>query len=137
MNPLRRLFAGNGQLPAGLRAELIGEGVLFLEEGLPGSITYRNYRRPRYRAGLGKRAIAGAIAVTPRRFVVWTVPGEMIDIADGHPLRAAISVRVEKPGQLCFSYRAEMLRPDRSGTVEVRLRTGQASQVDALLTIGA
>ena len=137
MNPLRRLFAGNGQLPAGLRAELMPEGVLFLEEGLPGSITYRNYRRPRYRVGLGKRAITGAIAVTPRRFVVWTVPGEMIDIAASHPLRGALTVRVEKPGQLCISYRAEMFRPDRSGTVEVRLRTGQAAQVSALLNPGA
>jgi hypothetical protein len=133
VNPFRQLFAGTGQLPAGLRSELMAEGVLFLAEGLPGSITYRNYRRPRYRVGVGKRAVTGTIAVTPRRFVVWTVPGEMIDIAAGHPLRAALTVAVNRPGQVCFSYRAEQFRQDRSGTVEVRLRTGQAAQVDALL----
>jgi hypothetical protein len=133
VNPFRRLFIRTGQLPAGLRAELMAEDPLFLEEGLPGSITFRNYRRPRYRVGVGKRAVTGTIVVTPRRFVVWTVPGEMIDIAAGHPLRAAITIAVEKPGQLCFRYRAEQFRPDRSGTVEVRLRTGQAAQVVALV----
>lgn len=56
MNPFRQLFIGTGQLPAGLRAEL-----------------------------------------------------------------------------MCFSYRAERFREDRSGAVEVRLRTTQAEQVSALL----
>ena len=67
MNPLRQLFVGTGQQPASRRPELMAEGVLFLEEGLRGSITYRNYRRPRFRAALGKRAVTGTIAVTPQR----------------------------------------------------------------------
>jgi hypothetical protein len=133
VNLFRALYVGAGQLPPGLRAELTAEGLLFLAEGLPGSITFRNYRRPRYRVGLGKRPVTGTIAVTPQRFVVWTVPGEMINLAFSHPLRAALTVAVDQPGQLCFSYRAEQFRADRSGTVEVRLRTDQADQAAALL----
>ncbi|MEP7022740.1 MAG: hypothetical protein ABJB47_02790 [Actinomycetota bacterium] len=38
-----------------------------------------------------------------------------------------------QPGQVCFSYDAGRFSADRSGTVEIRLRTPQAEQVTALL----
>jgi hypothetical protein len=43
VNPLRRALLGPGQLPVELRAALAAEKALVLEEGLTGSVTFRNY----------------------------------------------------------------------------------------------
>jgi hypothetical protein len=124
---------GSGRLPDDLRAALTAEGPLFLEEGLPGSITYRNYRAPGQRASLRKDATSGAIAVTPRRLVVWAGRGKNIDVPLDHPLRTAVQVTVAEPDRICFAYDASRFSTERSGTVEVRLRTRQAAQVASLL----
>ncbi|MEP7022739.1 MAG: hypothetical protein ABJB47_02785 [Actinomycetota bacterium] len=42
MNLFREVFLGAGQLPADLPASLTAEGIVLLEEGLHGSVTYRN-----------------------------------------------------------------------------------------------
>ena len=112
---------------------MTAEGPLFLEEGLPGSITYRNYRAPGQRSSLRKDATSGAIAVTPQRLVVWAGRGKNIDIPLDHPLRTAVQVTVDRPDRICFVYDASRFSTERSGTVEVRLRTTQAAQVANLL----
>ncbi len=133
MNPLRRRLVGAGRLSDDLRAALTSEGLLFLEEGLAGSITYRNYRAPGSRSSHRKEATSGAIAVTTQRLVIWAGGGKNIDIPLNHPLRAALKVSIEQPGRICFSYDAGRFRPDRSGTIEVRLRTPQPARVVDLL----
>jgi len=133
MNPLRRKLAGAGRLSDNLRAALTAEGLLLLEEGLAGSITYRSYRAPGSRSSLRKEATSGAIAVTTQRLVIWAGGGKSIDIPLHHPFRAALKVSIEQPGRICFSYDAGRFRPDRSGTVEVRLRTAQATRIADLL----
>ena len=70
VNPLRRVFTGSGRLPDDLRAALAAEGVVFLEEGLPGSVTYRNYRAPGQYSSWRKVPFTGAIAITGQRMVV-------------------------------------------------------------------
>lgn len=134
MNPLRKMMLRSGRLPDDLRAALAAEGPLVLEEELSGSITYRNYRAPGQYSSLRKQATSGAIAVTPQRLVVWAGRGKNIDVPLDHPLRAAINVTLDKPDRICFAYDAARFSPDRSGTVEVRLRTVQAPQVTDLLT---
>ena len=133
MNPLRKMMLGSGRISDDLRAALAAEGPLFMEEELTGSITYRNYRAPGQYSGLRKQATSGAIAVTPQRLVVWAGRGKNIDVPIDHPLRAAINVTLDKPDRICFAYDAGRFSADRSGTVEVRLRTVQAPQVADLL----
>lgn len=136
MNPLRKMIMmlGSGRISDDLRAALAAEGPLFMEEELSGSITYRNYRAPSQYSSLRKQATVGAIAVTPQRLVVWTGRDKNIDVPLDHRLRAAINITLDKPDRICFAYDAARFSPDRSGTVEVRLRTAQAPQVADLLT---
>src|SRR5215212_1970926 len=70
VNPLRRVFLGSGRLPDDLRRSLDAEGVLLLEEGLPGTVTYINYRAPHQYSSWRKVPFAGSIAITGRRLVV-------------------------------------------------------------------
>jgi hypothetical protein len=121
-----------GLVPKGARQSLEEEGVLFLEEELPGTISYLSYSRVA-REGPATYPAVGAIAVSRQRFVVWAGRYEYIDIATGHPIRDTVTVTVDEPGQVCFSYPADDYSPGRTGTVEVRLRTAQAAKIDLLL----
>lgn len=135
MNLIRTLLMGRwrpGQVPDGARRALDEEGVLFLAEDLPGSVRFLSYGRVG-RPGPNQREIMGAIVVSRQRFIVWAGRHEYIDVATGHPIRDTVTVTVDEPGQVCFSYPAEQFSPGHIGTIEVRLRTEQAAEVDRLL----
>ncbi len=124
---------GSGRVPDDVRAAATAEGLVFLAEGLPGSITYRDYRAPGQRTSLRKEATTGAILVTSQRLVVWAGRGKNIDVSFDHPLRAAIDVSVDRPDRICFAYDAGTFSAERSGKIEVRLRTAQAPQIAEIL----
>jgi hypothetical protein len=136
MNPLRRLFVGAGRFPDGLRAELAAEGPVVLEEGLSGSVTYRDYRAPGRRSSWRKEAASGAIAITRTRLVVRAGRMKHIDVPLNHPVRASIATGTDRPGRIWFAYDAGATDPNRAGRVEVRLRTAQATRILQLLTSG-
>ncbi|WP_354702012.1 hypothetical protein DSM112329_02358 [Paraconexibacter sp. AEG42_29] len=133
---LRRLLTGSGRLPDDLRTALEAEGIVLLLEELPGSTTYRNYRAPGKRSNWKKQGTSGAIAVTGRRVVAWTsFNGREVDVPRDGPLPDGLEV-VREDDAVCFTYDAAAFHADRSGTVEVRLRTDEAGQVVALATAG-
>jgi hypothetical protein len=134
VNPFLRLLLGSGRLPEQLRAELAAGDIVLLEEGLTGSVTYRGYRAPGERSSWRKEAAAGAIALTGDRLVVWAGRFRHIDVPLAHPVRATIEVRADRPDRVCFAYDAGATNPDRSGRVEVRLRTPRAEHIVRLLT---
>jgi hypothetical protein len=133
VNPLLRFLLGSGRLPDQLRAQLAGEDVVVLEEGLTGSVTYRRYRAPRQWSNWRKDAVSGAIVITGRRLLVWAGRFRHIDVPLNHPVRATIEITADRPDRVCFAYDAGTTNPDRSGSVEVRLRTPQATRIAHLL----
>jgi hypothetical protein len=128
MNPLRRLLFGTGRFPDGLRAELAAEGIVLLEEGLRGSITLRHYRAPGKRSSWQRSGLYGAIAVTGKRVVVW---GNRAKRADAPRDQPGMRASAEAPDRFLLTFDASQLGPDRSGTVEIRLRTPDAQRVAA------
>ncbi len=130
---LRRLLLGAGRLLAELRTALEVEDLVLLDEGLTGSVTYRNHRAPGRRSSWRKEAVSGAIVVTARRLVVWAGRGKHIDVPLAGGFLAAIDVSVEPPDHVCFAYDPARFNPTRAGTVEVRLRTAQAARLVELL----
>ena len=100
-----------------------------LEEELPGSVTYRNYRTPGRYSKLRKHGVMGSIALTDRRLLVWANHVKHVNVPHHDPLRAGIKVRVDQPDRICVSYDAGTGDPGMSGQVEVRLRTTRASTI--------
>lgn len=133
MGFIRRLLFGDGRFPGDVRAGLEAEGVLFLREGLGGSITYRHYRAPGSRSALRKIGIAGAVAVTRQRLVVWGARHRQIDIPLSDPRLAACEVSAERPDRVMFGLDAEAFSTERSGRIEVRLRGIDAERLVALV----
>jgi hypothetical protein len=137
VNPLRRLLIGSGRLPVQVRALLATEGVVLLDEGLSGSITYRHYHAPGTSFSFRKVAVSGAIVVTNDRLVVWAAKSRAIDVPLRDPIRAALTIipTGNPPDGLTFRYDAAAFSPDRKGTVEVHLRTSAAIAVLQLLDV--
>jgi hypothetical protein len=135
LRPLRRLFLGAGRLPEPLRAQLLADDVLVLEEGLFGSVTYHHFRAPGRRVSFAKQATSAAIAVTATRLVVLAGGMKHIDIPHRHPLRAMVDVQMETPGRVRFTYDAGATNTALSGRVEVRLHTGQAARITELCAL--
>jgi hypothetical protein len=133
MNALSRLLLGSGRFDDLLRAELTSTDLLVLDEGLTGSITYRDYRAPGRYSSWRKEAISGAIALSAQRLVVWAGRGKHIDIPLTGPYRDAVEVSLEPKDRICFTYQAGYFRRDRSGTVQVRLRTRHAARIAEIL----
>jgi hypothetical protein len=135
------MLAGAKGLPEPLRQELVAEQPRVLAEGLTGSVTVRGYRGPDLqRKGAGrsvssfaKWAVAGSVAVTPRRFVLWAGHHKHIDLPLDHPLMGRIEVGLDRPDRIRFGYDAGMVDQSRTGRVEVRLGTEQAPAILAAL----
>ena len=128
------MFLGSGRLPDDLRASLLAEGIVFLEEGLPGSVTYISYRAPGRHSTWRKVAFTGAVAITGQRFAVFASRGgKPIDVPLADPLRDAVKVSADGPDKVLFSVDPSAFDPQKSGTVEVRLRTERAAEVVGLL----
>ena len=134
MNPLRRLIVGSGLLPDDLRAALSAEGIVLIEEGLPGSVTYRNYRAPGRYSNWRKVAFSGAIAITTRRLVVAAARGgKQVDVPLVPDSRRAVQVSSDKPDTVLFTIDPHVFDPQKSGTIEIRLRTPRAAEIVARL----
>ena len=133
MNLLRRLLLGSDRFPADVRAQLQAEGPHVIEEGLGGSVTYRNYRAPGKRFSLRKVALAGAIAVTDRRLVIYARGRPWVDLPLDDPRLGTFTIGLDKPDRLRLAFEAGTFHADRSGTVELRLTTSQAGRVVELL----
>lgn len=119
-------------LPEKLRVTLLAEGVLLMDEGLPGSITYRRYRDGENSYRWRREQLVATVVVTGRRLVVWAVGMRQVDMPFDSPLLAALAVSVKRPDQLLIAYDAAAFSPDRAGRVELRVRTGRAAELAEL-----
>ncbi|MGH3393004.1 MAG: DUF1707 SHOCT-like domain-containing protein [Actinomadura sp.] len=116
-----------GRLPDRLRTELAADGLLILDEDLSGSITHRRYREPGKYVEYSRIPVVGTVAVTVGRLVVWAGGAKRVDVSFGQPLRAAVALSIDEPGQLLLKVDAQAANPDRSGFVEFRFRTPNAA----------
>ena len=133
VNLLRRLLLGAGQMPDTLKAALVADGLVLLEQALAGSVTYRHYRAPGQYSSYRKVAITGAIGISTRRLIVWGARIKQIDMPVSLIAGSGMTIAETQPGRVSFSYDAGRFSPDRSGSVEVRLHTAQAGRIVALL----
>src|SRR2546430_14379501 len=65
---LYRLF-GVGSVPRQLSATLQSEGIVLLDEGIAGSVTYLDFRAPGKRSNWRRQWFTGTIALTQVRLV--------------------------------------------------------------------
>ena|SRR5437763_1913572 len=123
---LYRLF-GVGRMPAQWRATIESEGVVLFDEGIGGSITYRDFSAPGRRSSWRKVAFSGSIALTKTRLLALQYANPAINVPLDDPRLKQMQFSVEGD-KLLVAFNANLFHNDWSGTIEYRFRTSQARE---------
>lgn len=135
---LARFRLGNGKLDPKLRAALESEGLVLLEEGLPGSVRYRHFKAPgRRHHGKVTRERLG-LAISEERFVLYCRSGstKLIDSPFSDPRLSALEVSLEANDTVSLRIDYDRARvPKVSGEVTIVVRTPNASTIVGQLRV--
>lgn len=127
-------FLGVGKIPGPMMSELKNEGIVLLDEGVKGSVTYRNFHRPGSSSSLRKQWYTASIALTKTRLLgLWyTNPTINVPLTDEriHKMQYTLEDNNEV---FCVAFDASLFHSDWSGTVEYRFRTPEAPRFLELL----
>jgi hypothetical protein len=127
-----RLF-GLGRFYEPLATALQREGVVLLEEGIPGSVTYVNFRAPGRFSGWKRQWYTASIALTATRLVATRYAATAIDVPVADDRFRGLNFSLERGDTLVISFDASLFHDDWSGSVTYRFRTPQASTFLELL----
>jgi hypothetical protein len=122
---LYRLF-GVGRMPQQWRSMIESEGVVLFDEGIGGSITYRDFSAPGRRSSWRKVAFSGSIALTKTRLLALQYANPTINVPLDDPRLQQMQFSVEAEDKLLVAFNANLFHNDWSGTIEYRFRTEQA-----------
>lgn len=123
---LHRWF-GFGRLPKAMVPILEREGIVLLEEGLSGSVTFRKFRAPGKRYGYRRNWFCGCIVITGIRVAAFAFGKPVINLPLEPARLESLSCSLEKDGKvLCVSFDASAFHDDATGRIECRFRTDLA-----------
>ena len=125
---LYRLF-GVGKIPAPFMSQLQSEGIVVMDEGVKGSVTYRNFRAPGKRFGLRRQWYTASIALTKVRLLALWSSNPIINVPLEDKRLRAMQFSLENGGALCVAFDASLFHADWSGTIEYRFRTLEAPRL--------
>lgn len=123
---LYRLF-GVGKIPAQWRATIESEGVILIDEGIGGTVTYRDFRSPGRRSSWRKVAFSGSIALTKTRLLALQYASPAINVPLDDDRLQQMQFSVEGEDKILIAFNANLFHDDWSGTIEYRFRTPQAA----------
>jgi hypothetical protein len=122
---LYRLF-GLGKIPEQFMSTLRSEGILAFDEGIKGSITFRDFRAPGKYSSWRRQWFTGGIVLTQVRLVSLISLSQAIDVPLADERIRSMQFSVEKPGTLLIAFDPGLFHPGWSGTMEYRFRTEEA-----------
>jgi hypothetical protein len=129
---LHRLF-GTGKVPRDVVSRLNREGVLLIDEGIGGSVTFRNYRGPGRYHGWRRTWFTGSLVVSRRRLLAFAFSRPLIGVAWDDENISGLECSQDSPGRICFRFEAADFQPDCSGKVELRFATEKAYEFHQLV----
>lgn len=119
---LYRLF-GLGKIPAKYRIDLITEGIIILDEGVKGSVTYKNFRSPTRYANWKRQWYPASIALTRFHLHAFAYSSPIIDVSLTDGRFRQIQFSLEDENTLLAAFDASLFHNDWSGNLEYRFKT--------------
>jgi hypothetical protein len=129
------LLFRSGRIPQRLMTELQGEFIEVSDEGIPCSLTYKNFRAPGKRDTWRRIWFSGAIAITGVRFVAVQYGKFAINVPFTDDRFRLMTTSLDKPDRLLVAFDASLFHADWSGQLEYRFRTPQAQKILEVITI--
>lgn len=125
---LHRLF-GWGKIPKRYAPTLHDEGIILLDEGIGGSITFRNFRAPGRYHSWRRNWFTGSIVLTRRTFAAFALIKPLIYVPLDHENISELHCSIEESGALLVEYDASAFNERWSGTVACRFKTSIAEEL--------
>lgn len=122
---LYKLF-GAGKIPEPVAAQLKREGVLLLDEGVKGSVTYLDFRAPGRYSNWRRQWYTAAIALTELRLIALRYSQTIIDVPLADERLRRMQFSLEENDALLVAFDPALFHDDWSGKIEYRFRTAQA-----------
>ena len=132
MTYLAKLFLGDGGLRPKMRAALDSEGLVFLEEGLAGSVRYTNFKAPGRRSHGKVTPQRIGLGISEERFVVYCRSGrvKLIDTPFSDPRLSALDVVLGDGDTVSIRIDYDRIEvPGVSGQIEIRATTSNAATI--------
>jgi hypothetical protein len=129
---LGKLFLGSGKLTPQLWEELATEGLVLLEEGLPGSVRYTHFKAPGRRMHGKVTPERMALGISRERFVVYCKSGraKLADSEFTSPNLRGVGVSLDDDDKVVITIDYDKLDVDRvSGRVALHVRTPNARRI--------
>jgi hypothetical protein len=124
---LYRLF-GVGRIPKLIGDRLRMEGIVIADEGIPGSVTYRDFRAPGRYSSWRKQAFIGSIVVTNIRLVGLMSSRFAVDVPFTDERIRQLQISRDRD-RLLIALDASLFHDDWSGAIEYRFQTSQAAEI--------
>ena len=119
---LYRIF-GAGKIPKDALPQILREGIVLRDEGIRGSVTFRNYRAPGRYHGWRRTWFSGSLVITRKHFLAFSYAKPVIGLAwDDHRI-AQLRCDLVSDEVLRVRFDAALFEERRSGRVEVRFST--------------
>ncbi len=127
-----RLF-GLGKVPKKFKPILDEEGVKLLDEGISGSITFKNFKAPGRYHSWKRSWFVGSIAITEKTFAAFSLAKPLIYVLFEHDKFEELYCTLENENTLLITYDASAFNEKWSGIIECRFKTSQALDILTLL----
>jgi hypothetical protein len=127
-----KLLLGNGTLRPKLTAALESEGVVLVEEGLPGTITYTHFKAPGRRHHGKVVAERLGLGISEQRLALYCRSGrvKLIDQPFTEPRLSALDVSLDREDRVALHIDFDRLQvPKVSGQMTIRAVTPNAAVV--------
>ena len=128
-------FFGLGRVPEQVLAPLRAEGLLHYDEGIRGTVTYKNFRAPGRYSNWKRQWFSSTLALTEKRLWALRLRSKIINVPLDDPRILSMEFTFEEPGTFCVAFDAGLFEPDRSGRIEYRFKTPIAKEVHATLPL--
>jgi hypothetical protein len=119
-------FLGLGGLSRPIREQLEAEGIILLDEGLPGWLVERNVRLPGGRSLYRVRSCTGTLAISTKRVLVQTYQTVQFDLPREDPRLQKLHVALRGIDRVVLSFDYQLIHADWRGNAQLRLKTAQA-----------
>ena len=117
---------GLGKIPKKFLPDITREGIILMDEGIGGSVTFRKFRAPGKRYGYRRNWFSGSVVLTQKTFLAFTTFNPVIGVPWDDQRLNALEYFLEKTETLCVRYDASVFNEEWSGTIECRFKTPKA-----------
>jgi hypothetical protein len=119
---LYRLF-GFGKIPKRVLPTLEREGIVLLDEGISGWVTFRNFRAPGRRYSRRRSWFTGSLVITGNRFAAFAFSRAIINVPLDDDHMSELRVSLDGEATLCVQFDPSAFHEDWSGSVKLQFST--------------